>query len=424
MYPLINKQIFSLKESATLYINELAINLRDKGKDIYHLGFGESPFPVPKAMQDALAKNGYQKHYISGKGLPKLRKAISKFFKNEFDYNYSYENIFVGPGSKELIFQLVYMLEGPLMVPAPSWVSYEPHANIRSKKFIPINTDFKNDYRLQASELDKICISQKNRQKILILNNPSNPTGSVHTSNELKDLSEICRKHGVIVISDEIYSLISFRQQDFQGIAKYYPEGTITTSGISKAFSAGGWRLGFAMIPKELSQITKPFSAFISETFSCVSSPIQYGALPAFQNYELVKHHVERCRDIHRAAGDFLYKKFKEIGLNCPKPEGAFYLFPDFENFRKLLNSRGIFTSKELCKLLLEEANVALLPGSNFYMSKNFFAVRAASVDYDGAKVLQNFPENRDITEEVSLKLFPNLSKACNNIDSWLKKNI
>ena len=421
---LLNKQIVSLEESATLYINQLAINLRNKGQNICHLGFGESPFPVPKIMRDALCKNVHQKQYISGNGLPKLREAISKFFKHEFSYNYTFENIFIGPGSKEMIFQLVYMLEGPLMVPAPSWVSYGPHANIRSKKFIPIKTDIKNGYRLQASELDKICRSLNNRQKILILNNPSNPTGSVHTPEELKNLSEVCRKHCVIVISDEIYSLINFGHQIFEGIAKFYPEGTITTSGVSKAFSAGGWRLGFAMLPKELSQIAKPFSAFISETFSCVSAPIQHGVLPAFESYELVKDHVERCRDLHSAAGKFLYKKFKEIGLNCPKPEGAFYLFPDFENFRELLNSRGILTSKELCKKLLEEAGVALLPGSNFYMSENFFAVRAASVDYDGKKVLKDFPKNGDFTEKVCTKLFPNLSKACDNIDSWLRKNI
>ena len=420
MQTVINNQIENLKESATLYINQMAINLRSHGKKIYHLGFGESPFPVPNSMQDELIKNVHKKKYLPGNGLLKLIKAIAKFFKFKFGYNYSFENIFVGPGSKELIFQLLYLLEGPLMVPAPSWVSYGPQANIRSKKFIPITTDIKNGYRLQASELDKTCSLQKNSQKILILNNPSNPTGSVHSPDELKDLSEVCRKYKVIVISDEIYSLIKFGNDDFEGIANYYPEGTITTSGVSKAFSAGGWRLGFAMIPNELSEITQPFSAFISETFSCVSAPIQYGVLPAFENYELVKNYVERCKDIHGAAGNFLYNKFTEIGLNCPKPEGAFYLFPDFENYKDSLNSRGIFNCNDLCTILLKETGVALLPGSNFYLSNDFFGVRVASVDYDGLEVLNNFPKNGEFTEEFCLKMFPNLSKACDNIENWL----
>ena len=114
--------------------------------------------------------------------------------------------------------------------------------------------------------------------------------------------------------------------------------------------------------------------------------------------------------------------KFREIGLNCPKPEGAFYLFPDFENFRDQLNNREIYTSEELCKSLLEEAKVALLPASNFYMPENFLGARVASVDYDGKKVFNEFPINRKISEEICLKIFPNLSKACNNIENWLNK--
>jgi len=417
----INQQISVLKESATLSINQLALKLRSQGRKVYHLGFGESPFPVPKVMKETLMENVHQKQYLSGSGLPKLRRSISSFYKSEFDYDYSYENIFIGPGSKELIFQIVYLLEGPLIVPAPSWVSYEPHARIRSKEFIAITTDFKNDYRLQASELEKVCQNLKTKQKILILNNPSNPTGSVHSSEELRDLAEICRKYNVIVISDEIYALINFSGKKFEGIAKFYPEGTITTSGVSKAFSAGGWRLGFAMIPNELSEMVKPFSAFISETFSCVSSPIQHAVVPAFENFESVRKHVERCRNIHEAAGNYLFKRFKEFGLNCPKPKGAFYLFPDFGNYRDLLTARGITSSDDLCKILLEETGVALLPGTNFYMPKNFLGVRVASVDYDGTKILSNFSENEEFSINFSSKMFPNLAIACDNIKDWLR---
>jgi len=117
MQPVINNQIGSLKESATLFINQLALKLRSEGQNICHLGFGESPFPVPEPMRIALQENAYRKQYITGYGLPELRKAVAGFFKSEFGYNYSFEKIFIGPGSKELIFQLVYLLEGPLMVP-------------------------------------------------------------------------------------------------------------------------------------------------------------------------------------------------------------------------------------------------------------------------------------------------------------------
>ena len=421
MQPVINDQISTLKESATLFINQRAIKLRSEGQNICHLGFGESPFPVPEPMQIALRENAHRKQYISGYGLPELRKAVAGFFNNKFGYNYSFENIFIGPGSKELIFQLVYLLEGPLMVPAPSWVSYGPQAKIRSKTFITIPTDRKNCYRLQAEELEKTCTRQKSPQKLLILNNPNNPTGSVHSPDELQDLAEVCRKHGVIVISDEIYALTNFGDQPFSGIANFFAEGTITTSGISKAYSAGGWRLGFAMIPNELAEIVPPLSAFVSETFSCVSAPVQYGALPGFENYESVRNHVERCRDIHGAAGHFLHQRFTEIGLNCPKPQGAFYLFPDFENFSDILNSRGINTSEELSKRLFEDTGVALLPGSDFYMPDDFLGVRVASVDYDGAQVLRDFPAKDQLTPEVYTSLFPILAEACERIEEWLR---
>ena len=421
MQPIINSQISNLKESATLFINQLALKLRSEGQDICHLGFGESPFPVPEPMQDALRENAWRKQYISGFGLAELRQAVADFCKNEFGYNYSFENIFIGPGSKELIFQLVYLLEGPLIVPAPSWVSYGPQAKIRSKTFITITTDIENGYRLQAEELDKTCSGLEIPQKILILNNPSNPIGSVHTPDELRALAEVCRKHGVIVISDEIYALTNFGEIPFEGIARYYPEGTITTSGVSKAFSAGGWRLGFAMIPDELSEIKRPLSAFVSETFSCVSAPIQYAVLPGFKNYESVREHVELCSAIHGAAGKFLQKRFVEIGLNCPEPQGAFYLFPDFENFKDMLSSRGISSSQELSKRILEETGVVLLPGADFYMPDDFLGVRVASVDYDGAQLMQNFPPSGKASPEMYTSLFPKLADACERLEKWLQ---
>ena len=189
MQPIINSQISELKESATLSINQHVMKLLNEGKNICHLGFGESPFPVPDSMQTALRENSHRKQYISGRGLPELRKAVADFFQTQFGYNYTAENIFISPGSKEMIFQHVYLLEGPLMVPSPSWVSYGPQAAIRSKTFIPIPTDINNGYRLQAEELDKTFSNQRFPQSILILNNPSNPTGSclLYTSPSPRD---------------------------------------------------------------------------------------------------------------------------------------------------------------------------------------------------------------------------------------------
>ena len=175
------------------------------------------------------------------------------------------------------------------------------------------------------------------------------------------------------------------------------------------------------MIPRELEEIVPALSAFVSETISCVSAPVQYGALAAFKNYESVRNHVELCRDIHEAAGEFLHQRFLDIVLNCPKPQGAFYLFPDFENYKDKLNSRGIHSSTELTESLLNEAGVALLPGSDFYLPDEFLGVRVASVDYNGEQLLKDFPVSSIINQELKISLFPKLADACERIEMWLK---
>ena len=422
MPPEINSQILRLRESATLHINQTALKMRRDGADICHLGFGESPFPVPEVMIDALRKHGFEKSYLPGKGLPELREAAALFFRREFGCDFTEELIVVGPGSKELIFQLLCMLDGPLLIPAPSWVSYGPQAQILSKPVHRVPTEREQGYRLQADQLEGVCRALGKGQKILILNNPSNPTGSVHTLEELGELAAVCRSHDVLVISDEIYSLINFSRRDFVSISRVYPEGVFVTSGMSKAFSAGGWRLGLAFVPEALSSIMKPWNALISETFSCVSSPIQYGSLAAYQEFESLRPGIKRNRDIHATAGGYLHQRFLKMGLNCPKPEGAFYLFPDFENQRSSLEDKGIKSSMELAASLLEDARVAVLPGSAFYMDPEYLSVRVASVDYNGLKVLKHFPDLGNADESWIGDYMPRLKQACDRIEEWLSR--
>ena len=380
----LNPRVAELEESATLKINQTAKRMREAGEDLCHLGFGESPFPVPELLQQALRENTHHKSYLPGPGLPELREAVAGFFRKEFGYDAAMERVFVGPGSKELLFDLLYLLEGPLLVPAPSWVSYGPQARMLGKPVQPIPTLRENRYRLQAEELERACQESGSGQKLLILTNPSNPTGSVHHTQELQELAEVCRHHQVVVIADEIYALVNFSERPFVGMATLYPEGTVVTSGLSKAFSAGGWRLGVALLPEAMSELLQPWGALVSETFSCTSAPIQYAAIPAFAEYEKLRQEVEHCVAIHRAATKGMWQTLLGIGLNCPEPEGAFYLFPDFEPFREQLASRNIRTSNDLATRLLEDAKVAVLPGAAFYMLPGHLSVRLSPVDYNG----------------------------------------
>ena len=276
MIPALNPLVLSLKESATLAINLKALELRRQGADIVHFGFGQSPFPVPETIQQALRENTDKKEYLPTRGLPELCEAVADFYKKEFGYAFTPSDVCVGPGSKELIFQIIYLMEGPLLVPVPSWVSYGPQAALRGKEIIPIRTMRENNYRLTPEDLDHACYQAGQSQKLLIFNNPNNPTGALYHEKEIKEIAEICRAYQVIVISDEIYAMIDFDRWPMGSLATFYPEGTIVSGGLSKSFAAGGYRLGVVLIPNSLELMMSALKSVVSETFSAVSAPVQY----------------------------------------------------------------------------------------------------------------------------------------------------
>ena len=250
MIPSINPLVLNLKESATLHINTTVKKLREEGHTVNHFGFGEAAFPVPELLQKGLSEHASHNEYLPTKGLPELRDAVCSYLRKEHRLDYDREDVFIGPGSKELIFQLSYLIEGYLLVPAPSWVSYGPQAALRGKRLVPIQTSREHSYRLRPEELDRACFNMGQEQKLLILNNPNNPTGSVYPEDELQELAEICRAYNVLVISDEIYAGIDFTGKPHASIARYYPEGTIVSTGLSKLFAGGGYRLGVMVIPR------------------------------------------------------------------------------------------------------------------------------------------------------------------------------
>ena len=422
MRPALNPLVLSLQESATLAINQQANDLRRKGEEIFHFGFGQAAFPVPSLLKQALIKHAGENRYLPTLGLPQLREAAAAFHRQEFGLDFHSRNIIVGPGSKELIFQLIYLVEGTLLIPAPSWVSYGPQAALRGKQVKTIPTCRENFYKLTPDELDKSCYKLGQTQKLLILNNPNNPTGAVYTAKELEALAEICRAYNVLVISDEIYAMINFTGLPQASMSHYYKEGTMVSSGLSKSFSAGGYRLGLMMIPDELSVIMDALKSVASETFSSVSAPVQYAAAEAYSSFDSIRSFISKANEIYRTASRYLYHRFTAMELNCPEPMGAFYLFPDFDNFRRELEKQKILTGTRLTRILLEEEKVALLPGSAFYFPAGNLGVRVASVDFDGGYVLENWPGEENLRESDNSRFFPNLVGGCNKLESYLRK--
>lgn len=400
--------------SSTLRINEISNKLLDEGKNVYKFGLGQSPFPVPEILIETLKKNAHQKDYLNVSGLLKLREVVAKYHSKKNLYNYSKDNVIIGPGSKELIFQCQMVTEMPLLLPKPSWVSYEPQAKILKKDVNWIDTSKNTNWHLSANALRDYCKNNKYKYQLLILNSPNNPTG---TNNEdLEELSKICKENNIIVISDEIYTELDFNG-NYHSISHFYPEGTIISSGLSKWCGAGGWRLGTLTFPKELKIIHDSVRSLASETFTSVSAPIQYAAVKAYT--EDHSEYLNNSRTILKKVADFVYDQLSEIGIECIRPQGGFYILCDFSKIIK--HNNIINNATTLCEQVLQNTGFAMLPGKNFGIEDEKLITRMAFVDFDGNKALSFMKDNTSIKDDDFNELFPKINEGILNLKSWLK---
>lgn len=383
----LNLNVRGLTPSATLAINERSAQLQQEGHQVFRLGLGQSPFPVPRSVVEALRANAHQKDYLPVKGLLQLRDAVA-------DYNYRAHRIscaggdvLVGPGSKELMFLLQLVYYGDLVIPTPSWVSYAPQAQILGRRVCWLPTHATGEWRLMPKELEELAEKDPDRPRIVILNYPSNPTGGTYQLDKLKGLARVARRFRMILLSDEIYGELHHKGQHVS-IARFYPEGTIVSSGLSKWCGAGGWRLGTFTFPRSLRWLLDAMAAVASETYTSTSAPIQYAAVRAFHGGTDIEEHLWLSRRILRSLGRELVEKLAVVGVGTVPPRGGFYLFPDFTPLSEALQARGITTSLQLCERLLDETGVALLPGACFGRPPEELTARLAYVDFDGARAL------------------------------------
>ena len=407
---IIKKKLIKLEPSATLVINEKSKELTLQGKKVYRFGFGQSPFPVPEKVVSTLKENAEKKDYLPMQGLPKLREAISIYLNKKIDGSFSKEDIIITPGSKEGMFLMHLAFNGEIILPAPSWVSYAPQAHIASNKLHWIQTSANNNWFPTAKELEKKIKSIKNKNIILILNSPNNPSGT--TCNNLKELGMVAKKYNIIILSDEIYTDLKFDKK-YESISKYYPEGTCVTGGLSKWCGAGGWRLGFFAAPKKLKMLMDNLKVLASETFSTVNSPVQHAAVEAYQgNYDGYK---SKTTNILQAVGMYVYEKLRSNKVLINQPQGGFYLMPEFIN-------KKYKTSSDLCVAVLKETGVALLPGSAFGFRPNKMLARLSFTDFDGGSFLKNISSSRKISKSDVEKYAPNVVAGVNILSNWAKK--
>ena len=417
----LNLNVRGLKPSATLAINERSDQLRAQGRTVYKLGLGQSPFPVAPPVVEALRSNAFRKDYLEVQGLKELREAVAAYHCRRMNVCYTGDSVLIGPGSKELMFLLQLVYYGDLVIPTPSWVSYAPQAHILGRRVSWLQTREENAWKLTPDELERVCAEDQGRPRIMVLNYPANPTGATYAVDELEALAEIAREHSVILLSDEIYGELH-HQGRHVSIARFYPEGTIISGGLSKWCGAGGWRLGTFVFPAGLDWLRNAMANVASETYTSTSAPIQYAAVRAFPGGSEIQTYLAHSRRILAALGNRLRGKLTDGGISVTEPQGAFYLFPSFAPGAERLRGRGITTSVSLCEKLLEETGVAILPGSHFGRPDEELTARLAYVDFDGAQALaasQTQPLDTPIGEEFLQTYCGGMLAAIDKICEW-----
>jgi aspartate aminotransferase len=397
----LNLNVRGLGLSATVEINERSLQLIQSGRAVARMGLGQSPFPVPIPVVEALRNNASRKEYLPVRGLAELRAAVADYHRRRAGLASSEDDVLIGPGSKELMFLLQLVYYGELVIPTPAWVSYAPQAQIIGRRVSLLSCAKSSAWKLAPDDLERLCQADPRRPRIVVLNYPSNPTGGTYAADELAAIAEVARRYGVLVLSDEIYGELHFRGEHVS-IARFYPEGTIVSSGLSKWCGAGGWRLGTFTFPRDLRWLLEAMAAVASETYTSTSSPIQYAAVRAFRGGLRIERYLWLARRILAALGGSTARLLREAGADVLEPAGAFYLFPDLGHHADAFRRRGVQTSAELCQRLLDEAGVAVLPGSSFGREPDEWTLRMALVDFDGAKALAAL-ETRPRDEPVSM---------------------
>ena len=404
---MIKNIIKNLKPSSTLLMNEESKNLEKEGKQIFKFGFGQSPFQIPEDVVNELKKNSHQNKYLPMQGLSELRDAVALYTSNKKGNNYKADNVIIGPGSKELMFLLHILFDGDVILPAPSWVSYAPQAIIGRNKVHLIETKRENNWFPTGEEIEKVISKNKNKNYLLFLNSPNNPSGQI--CENLDEIATVANKNNLIILSDEIYSELSF-DTGFKSISNFCPEKTIISTGLSKWCGAGGWRLGYFIIPDSLKEIKNKLKVLASETFSSVSAPIQYAAISAYQNDH--SSYIRNSSNILKNVGEYVYENLKSNNVIISKPKGGFYLMPEFVN-------KNFSTSSEMCKTILKDTGVALLPGSDFGCSEKKMLARLSFTDFDGSSFMNDIKKNKNIDLNSINNFAPKIIEGTKKLREW-----
>lgn len=364
---MITDRVLRMNESATLAMATKSRELIASGIDIISLSLGEPDFDTPTLIKEAAKKaiDENFSHYTPVNGLLSLREAISKKFKRDNNLNYDPSQIVVSTGAKQSLANVVSALVNPgeeVLLPTPYWVSYEAFVNMAEGKVKEVKTNIDSDFKLTPSLLEK---SISDKTKLLIFSSPCNPSGSVYSEQELRDLAVVISKFpNLYVVSDEIYEHINFGSYHFSiGTIKEISDRVITVNGVSKGFAMTGWRVGFIGASKEIANACTKLQGQVTSATCAVAQKAAEKAM------EFEKDDLKGMLDIYLRRRDLFLSELRKIdGLNLNTPTGAFYIFPDVTNFFGKKTNEGVLVENadDLAMYLLNDANVATVSGAAF----------------------------------------------------------
>lgn len=366
MKSLLSDRVLNLAESETLAMSRRSRELREKGIDVINLSLGEPDFDTPDFIKDAakLAIDENFTHYTPVAAYPELRQAIADKFLRDNNLNYRAEQIVVSTGAKQSISNVVMSLinEGDeVILPAPYWVSYREIVGLAGGKVIEIPSDISVDFKI---DLEKLEAAITPKTKLIIFSSPCNPSGTVLGYKELRAFADIIKKHpNIYVISDEIYEYISYAGKH-QSLAQFDEifDQVITVNGVSKGFAMTGWRVGYIAAPLEIAKATEKIQG------QCTSGTCSIAQKAAQAAVESDPSAIQDMIDTFLSRRDLILKLLNEIeGIKLNVPQGAFYVFPDVSFYFGYSNENVVINNDvDFCNYILEEANVAIVPGSAF----------------------------------------------------------
>lgn len=375
----ISGRVDRLSPSLTLQLVARTKELRAAGKDVISLGAGEPDFPTPENVRRAAVRAielGYTR-YTDVAGVPALRQAIADLYRAQAGLEYAADQVIVCPGAKFALFLAMQALVDPgdrVLIPEPSWLSYPEIVKAAGGEPVPVACRHENGFRVRAEDVEAAAAVGA---RVLILNTVSNPTGAVHTREDCAAIAEVCARHGIVVVSDEIYERLVYAPATNACFAASHPDAsefTLTVSGVSKTFAMTGWRIGYATGPRDLIRAMKKLQGQASSNACSIA---QHAALEALTGDQTA---VEEMRLAFEKRRDRLVELLRAIpDVEVVEPQGAFYAFPRVDAYYG--RREGVHDSLSFASALLEEANVVVVPGRPFGADAHVRLSYACSMD-------------------------------------------